>query len=177
MTNVTNRPRRSFLGFAAATAAGLTASLHPLGANAFTIVSDQGAQGAVSPELEGTWLDTITITDPVPPPFNQPFLTLVTYSRGGSMTSIVSIAAPKDGNIGLGAWAKTGSHQYVITQLQPSYDAQGVLNVWVKIRSAVQVDRNGKSYSSSGWLQRLDTQFNVIVQVNWTSHAMRVDAQ
>lgn len=93
------------------------------------------------------------------------------------MTSIATIAAPKDGNMGLGAWAKTGPHQYTVTQLQPGYDAQGVLNVWVKIRASVQVERDGKSYSSTGWLQRLDTQFNVIVQANWISQAMRIEAQ
>ena len=122
-------------------------------------------------------MDTVTFTDPVPPPFDQPFLTVVTYARGGSVTSIASIVAPKDGNIGFGAWAKTGPHEYAVTQLQPGYDAQGVLNVWVRIRSSVRVEHDGKSYSSSGWLQRLDTQFNLIVQVNWTSHATRIEAQ
>lgn len=164
--------RRSLLGLATAGVAAAVAGLHISPARA----GKDEDERAVSPEIEGTWLDTVTFSDPVPPPFDQPFATLATYTRGGGLISIATIAAPKDGNIGFGEWAKTGPHEYTSTQLQPVYDAQGVQNVWVKLHGLIRVERSGKTYTSSGQLQRLDTQFNVIVQVNFTSRATRIDA-
>jgi hypothetical protein len=165
-------PRRSLLGLVTAGVASVVAGLHVSPVRA----GKDNDEGTVARELEGTWLDTVTLAGPVPPPFDQPFQTLATYARGGGFISVASIVAPKDGNWGLGQWAKTGPHQYEVIQLQPGYDAQGVQNVWVKIRTSIQVGRDGKTYISSGLLQRLDTQFNVIVQVNATTHAIRIDS-
>ena len=45
--------------------------------------------GAVAPEIEGTWLITVTIEEGPPP-----FASLATYARGGALTVTDSSVAP-----------------------------------------------------------------------------------
>ena len=78
------------------------------------------AAGSVAPELEGTWLVTVTIPDGPPP-----FASLATYARGGALTISDSSLSPALGNVYQGTWVRTGAREFGFTFLGFQYDAQG----------------------------------------------------
>ena len=85
----------------------LAATMAVIGTQSVTAES-----GAVAPELEGTWLVTVTIQDGPPP-----FPSLVSYARGGALIVTDSSEVPGSGNVYQGTWTKTGPHEFTFTFL------------------------------------------------------------
>jgi hypothetical protein len=67
--------------------------------------------GSVSPQLEGTWRVTVSITDG-PPPFSG----LASFNGGGTLqeTDEIQLLSPSAGPQ-VGTWAKLGGNQYAFT--------------------------------------------------------------
>ena len=128
--------------------------------------------GAVAPEIEGTWLVTITIQDGPPP-----FPSLVTYARGGALTVTDSSVAPALGNLYQGTWTKTGPHGFAFTFLGFQYDAGGVFTNYIRAHETIQLQPGGKAYDGVTIIEILDTDMNLIATVGSVSHATRVNAQ
>jgi hypothetical protein len=128
--------------------------------------------GAVAPEIEGTWLATITIQDGPPS-----FPSLVTYARGGALTVTDSSIAPALGNAYQGTWTKTGPHEFAFTFLGFQFDANGVFANYIRARETIQLQRDGKAYNGVSTIEILDTAQNVLATMSSTSHATRVNAQ
>ena len=129
------------------------------------------AESAVAPELEGTWLATVTIPDGPPP-----FPSLVSYARGGALTVSDSSLSPAAGNVYLGTWARRGRHEFAFTFLGFQYDAQGVFANYIRVRETVRLERGGNVYNGVTTIEFLDTAQNVIGMVSATTHATRVSA-
>jgi hypothetical protein len=130
------------------------------------------AERTVAPELEGTWLVTVTIPDGPPP-----FPVLVTYARGGAFMTTDSSTPPASGNVYQGTWARTGSREFAFTFLGFRYDAQGVFSNYFRVRETIRLNRNGNAYNGEATFEILDTAMNVIVTGSLTTHATRVRAR
>ena len=128
-------------------------------------------ESAVAPELEGTWLATVTILDGSPP-----FPSLVSYARGGALTVSDSSQAPAGGNVYLGTWARTGSHEFAFTFLGFQYNAQGVFTNYIRARETIRLNRSGNAYNGVTAIEVLDTAMNVIATASSTTHATRITA-
>jgi len=128
----------------------------------------------VSPEIEGTWLATITPAGEIPP-----FPSLMTFASGGALIVTDGGAPPALGNVYQGTWAKTGPHKYTFTFWGFVYDDAGVLTNYFVVHETVQIEPGGKAFnrvSSVG--QIFDLDMNVIMTMTGsTSHATRIDAK
>lgn len=129
------------------------------------------AESAVAPELEGTWLATVTIPDGPPP-----FPALLSYARGGALTVSDSSLSPASGNVYLGTWARKGSHEFAFTFLGFQYDAQGVFSNYIRVHETIQLESGGSAYNGVTTIEVLDTAQNVIGTASATTHATRVSA-
>jgi hypothetical protein len=127
--------------------------------------------GAVAPELEGTWLVTVTIQDGPPP-----FPSLVSYARGGALIVTDSSGVPGSGNVYQGTWTKTGPHEFTFTFLGFLYDANGLTN-YIRGHDTIRLERNGSAYNGVTNVDIFDTAWNHIATSNGTTHATRVNAQ
>jgi hypothetical protein len=125
-----------------------------------------------SPEIEGTWLATITVPDGPPP-----FPSIVTYARGGGFVATDSSVSPALGNVYHGAWTKTGPHQFAFTFLGFQYDASGVLAGYVRAHETLQLEPGGDVYNGVTSIEILDINQDVIMRLSSTSHATRLNAQ
>jgi len=134
--------------------------------------SATGEGGAVAPEIEGTWLATITVPDGPPP-----FPSIMTYARGGALTATDSSGAPALGNVYQGTWTRTGSHKFAFTVLGFQYDANGVFAGYFRVRETIRLQPDGKAYDGVATIEILDTEQNVLYTGSTTSHATRVNAQ
>lgn len=126
---------------------------------------------SVSPEIEGTWLATITIPDGPPP-----FPSLVTYARGGALIVTDSSAPPALGNVYQGTWTKTGPHEFTFTFVGFFYE-EGALAGYFKAHETVQLEPGGDAYTGVASLEILDLDMNVIATGSSTSSATRIDAK
>jgi hypothetical protein len=140
--------------------------------SAFATGKDTINGADVSPEIEGTWLATVSIPDG-PPPFRS----LLTYARGGALTVTDSGVPPAFGNVYQGTWTKTGSHKFAFTFLGFQYDGAGVLAGYIRAHEDVQVEPGGNVYNGVTILEFLDTDQNVIATSSSTTHATRIDAK
>jgi hypothetical protein len=130
---------------------------------------------AVAPELEGTWLATVTLQEG-PPPLPSPFAALVSYARGGVLIVTDSSGVPAAGNVYQGTWTKTGPHEFTFTFLGFQYDANGFTN-YIRDHETIRLEPNGSAYNGVMNIDILDTAQNIIVTFTGTSHATRVNAQ
>jgi hypothetical protein len=130
------------------------------------------AAGSVAPELEGTWLVTVTIPDGPPP-----FASLATYARGGALTISDSSLSPALGNVYQGTWVRTGAREFGFTFLGFQYDAQGTFANYIRARETIRLERGGDAYNGVTTIEVLDTTQNVIATATATTHAVRVAAR
>jgi hypothetical protein len=141
-------------------------------AAAMAMIGTQSATaegGAVAPELEGTWLVTVTIPDGPPP-----FPSLVTYARGGALTVTDSSVSPALGNVYQGTWTKTESQTFTFTFLGFQYDANGAFTNYLRAHETLRLERGGNSYNGVTIIEVLDTAQNVIATASSTTHGTRV---
>lgn len=172
-TSVTKHPRRSILRIGAAALAGWFAALQTSPASAAPVAAENGV---VAPELEGTWLETVTFHgENLPPEAQTPFPTFITFARGGGLLTISSSIAPTRGNMSFGSWKKVGN-KYVYTFMGFYYDAQGVLENYVKIVETLRFEKDGKSYNGEAKAQMFDVNMNLLGGAEATTHATRIMA-
>jgi hypothetical protein len=145
----------------------LVATLVVIGTQSATAES-----GAVAPELEGTWLVTVTIKDGPPP-----FPSLVSYARGGALIVTDSSGGPAFGNVDQGTWTKTGPHEFAFTFLGFQYDANGIFTNYIRGRETLRLERGGNTYNGVTTVDILDTAQNVIATSMGITHGTRVNAQ
>jgi hypothetical protein len=125
--------------------------------------------GTSAPELEGTWLVTVTIPDGPPP-----FPALVTYARGGALMVTDSSVSPALGNVYQGTWTRTGSHTFAFTFLAFQYDADGIFANYLRAHETLQLDPGGNAYNGVTIIEVLDLDQNVIATASSTTHGTRV---
>ncbi len=136
-------------------------------AGAQSVTADNGT---VAPEIEGTWLATVTI------PGGPPFPSLVTYARGGALTVTDGSVSPASGNVYQGTWARTGAKAFAFTFLGLQYDANGVLANYIRASETLRLEPGGDAYNGTTKIEILDLDQNVIATDSSTTHATRVAA-
>jgi hypothetical protein len=164
--------RRSLLIAGASASAGAVAALGVM-ANPTPAFAENGA---VAPEIEGTWIEMVTFPD-LPPAF-QNFPTLTTYARGGGLITLASNRPPAIGNLSFGTWAKSGPKQYSLLFLGMFFNAStGALENYIRVRETFRFKGDHDTYTGEATAQMLDLNMNVLGQFNATTRATRVKAQ
>lgn len=133
--------------------------------------SSKGKAGVSAPELEGTWITTVTIPDGPPP-----FIALHTYSRGGTLlqSNQTDEVPGEKQSPGHGVWKKTGDHQYAFTLVIFQYDEGGNVTGALKVKEAIQLN-NENEYTGLSEVQICDPSVNNCVSVGCsTTHATRL---
>ncbi len=144
----------------------LVAAMALIGAQSVT-----ADNGTAAPELEGTWLATVTI------PNSPPFPSLVTYARGGALLVTDGSVSPALGNVYQGTWIKTGSQTFAFTFWGLQYDANGVLANYIRAHETLRLESGGSAYNGVTIIEILDLDQNVIATDSSTTHGVRVEAR
>ena len=162
-----NTTRRQLLkGAAALSSLGALAALgSPTAAFAKNADEDQGP--------EGSWLYTVTITNPGPP-FTE--LGLETYAADGGYVGIdqLSFTPGSLATPGHGSWKSTEKRTFVLTFLNLTYDAAGTPQGTSKVRQVATLSEDGNAYSGSGSFDGYDVSGNVIFSGAFTITAVRI---
>ena len=124
--------------------------------------------------LEGVWQTTVTPVNcqtgvPVAPNVSG----LITYNDGGTLAETASGAPPSLRSPGHGIWKRNGWRRFTIAFTFLRYTTTGALIGSTLIRQVVQV--NGDTGTSSGTLQIIDLNGNVIGSGCSTSTATRFE--
>jgi hypothetical protein len=133
----------------------------------------QAQGGAVAPQIEGSWLATITIPD-VPP-----FPSLLTFGAGGALVVTDGSVSPASGHVYQGTWARKGDHQIVFSFWGLNYDAAGVLVGYLRVHETIKLDPSRDAYNSVvSKIEVLDVNQNVVFgPVEATTHGTRINAE
>lgn len=134
--------------------------------------SSQARGGAVAPQIEGSWLVTVTV--PGGPP---PFRAIETYCAGGGLVSTDGGTPPSAGHVYQGTWAKTGGHEFAFTFLGLQYDAAGVHSGFIRVRETLTLEPDTNAFNATGTVQFLDLNQNVTFSADLTTHGTRIYAQ
>jgi hypothetical protein len=134
--------------------------------------SGHAQAGAVAPQLEGSWLVTVTIPDG-PPPFRA----IETFAAGGALVVTDGATPPSVGHVYQGTWARTGRNQFGFTFLGLQYDAAGVFSNFIRVRITLTFEPNGDAYNGVGTVEGLDPDQNVTFSADLTTHGTRINAQ
>ena len=122
---------------------------------------------------EGSWLYTVTITNP-DPPFTE--LGLETYAAGGGYveTDQLSFMPGSLATPGHGSWKSTGKRTFLLTFLNLTYDAAGTPQGTSKVRQVATLSEDGNAYSGSGNFDGYDVSGSVIFSGTFTITAVRI---
>jgi hypothetical protein len=129
-----------------------------------------------APQIEGTWLVTVTQPQPGGPVH---FPSLVTFGAGGGLVVTDSSAPPSSGNVYQGTWARTGNREVTFTFLGFQYNAAGVLSNFIRVHETVRFERSGNAYNSTlSTVEILDLNQNVVAgPFVSTTHGVRINAE
>ena len=129
-----------------------------------------------APQIEGTWLITVTQPQPGGPVH---FPSLGTFSAGGGLVVTDSSGPPSSGNVYQGTWARTGNREVTFTFLGFQYDAAGVLASYIRVHEIVKFERSGNAYNSTlSTVEILDLNLNVVAgPFVSTTHGTRINAE
>ena len=122
---------------------------------------------------EGSWLYTVTITNPGPP-FTE--LGLETYAADGGYVGIdqLSFTPGSLATPGHGSWKSTGKRTFLLTFLNLTYDAAGTPQGTSKVRQVATLSEDGNAYSGSGSFDGYGVSGNVIFSGAFTITAVRI---
>ncbi len=112
--------------------------------------------GANAPQLEGTWIVTVT-----PPAGGPPaYFSLASFASGGVLiTSPDPSVGPTVTSTGQGTWERTRGNQFASSHVAFMYDSGGHITGTIRINSSYQL--TGKdSFVGSGQLQFCDLSVN-----------------
>jgi hypothetical protein len=126
-----------------------------------------------APQIEGSWLVTVTIPDG-PPPFRA----IETYSAGGGLLSTDGGTPPSAGHVYQGTWARTGRGEFAFTFLGLQYDAAGVHSGFIRVGATRTLERDANAYNGTDTVEFLDVNLNVVAgPFPGTTHGTRINAE
>ena len=134
----------------------------------------QAQGGAVAPQIEGSWLTTITI-----PENPGPFPSLLTFGAGGALVVTDGSVSGALGNVYQGTWARKGDHKIVFSFLGFQYDAAGVLAGYIRVHETIRLEPSGDAYNSiSSTIEILDVNQALLAgPFVATTHGVRINAE
>lgn len=143
----------------------LAALGRPMAAFAKNANEDQGP--------EGSWLYTVTMTNPGPPLTE---LGLETYAAGGGYVGVdqLSFTPGSLATPGHGSWVSAGKRTFLLTFLYLNHDEAGNPQGTTKVRQIATLSEDGNAYSGSGSFDGYDVSGSVIFSGAFTITAVRI---
>jgi hypothetical protein len=145
------------------------------------VPGQQAGQGFVesdAPQLEGSWLVTVTLDVENGPP---PFEVLVSYAAGGvaicSDPSVYPLCGLQVAQTAYqGAWAKTRGREYSFTMIGFQWDETGPSPVMWKgiIKEELAVEPGGDAYHGKGTVENYYADGEYAGAVGTTTHGVRI---
>jgi hypothetical protein len=145
-------------------ASGATASLALLAGAA----SAQNVGSQLSPTLVGAWQVEVTLRAdgpdctiaPIVGLGPNPFPSLNTFNEGGTMSEWGTRTPPATRTSGHGVWQRTGYSAFRYHDMFYTFDANGLLDGTMDIRSDLKVAMDGKTLKGIARLLRTDVSGN-----------------
>jgi hypothetical protein len=145
-------------------ASGATASLALLAGAA----SAQNVGSQLRPTLVGAWQVEVTLRvdgpdctiAPIVGLGPNPFPSLNTFNEGGTMSEWGTRTPPATRTSGHGVWQRTGYSAFRYHDMFYTFDANGLLDGTMDIRSDLKVAMDGKTLKGSARLLRTDISGN-----------------
>src|SRR5262245_6960904 len=135
--------------------------------------SGQAQGGSVAPQIEGSWLATVTSPD-VPAPFPA----LLTFGAGGALLVTDSSVPPAVGHVYQGTWARRGGHEITFSFLGFQFDAAGALAGYIRVHETIKIEPSGNAYNSTiSTIEFIDLNQNVVFSGLATTHGTRINAE
>jgi hypothetical protein len=120
------------------------------------------AGGESAPQLEGSWVDDVTITSG--PSAGATLKNLSTYSRGGGLVTLPAggIPPPLHSSSGHGTWIHKGGREFAYTVWFFIYDPAGQHVFTLKINQAITMSESGDEYNANSTFDIFDPAGNLI---------------
>ncbi len=128
-----------------------------------TVPSTSAGPGKAG-KLEGTWLVEITIRncqtgDAVAPPF----VSLLTFSRGGTLTESTSRSSPSVRGSGHGSWDRSNGGGYTASHTAFLYSPEGAWTGMQKVTQSITIGADPNVFEADAMSQVTDTSGNVVM--------------
>jgi hypothetical protein len=137
------------------------------------------ADGESAPQLEGSWVDDVTIVSG--PNAGVTIKNLSTYSRGGGMVTLPAggIPPPLRSSTGHGTWIHKRGHTFTDTILFFIYDPAGQFVATVKVHQSLTVSEGGDEYNGNASFDVFDPFGNLIPGFSGCStvHGRRISVE
>jgi hypothetical protein len=112
------------------------------------------ASGPQDRTLEGTWRVQITLRDcQTGNPLGIPFLSLVTYARGGTATAATARVSPALLSPFYGVWAHSGGHTFTSVAQAFLFNPAGVSTGTQTLRQAIEFGGSPDEYSVTATIE------------------------
>jgi len=120
------------------------------------------AGGESAPQLEGSWVDDVTIVSGFGA--GATIKNLSTYSRGGGLVTLPAggIPPPLQSSPGHGTWIHKGGREFTDTIVFFIYDPTGQLVFTVKVHESLIVSEAGDEYNGNSSFDVFDPAGNLI---------------
>jgi hypothetical protein len=140
----------------------------------FATQSKAKAGGASAPEIEGSWIETVT--DPIS---GSSFTTLSTYTRGGAfVTAAPPLPNPLNrSTTGHGTWERTGGHEFVYTFVYFRYNSAQQLLGSGKVRAVITLNEDGDEYEARATLENFNAAGLLTSTGCSVNHARRINVE
>jgi hypothetical protein len=137
------------------------------------------AGGESAPQLEGSWVDDVTITSG--PSAGARIKNLSTYSRGGGLVTLPSggIPPPLQSSPGHGTWIHKVGREFAYTLLFFIYDPTGQHVLTLKINQNITINDGGNEYNANSSFDVFDPAGNLIPGFSGCStvHGKRINVE
>jgi hypothetical protein len=119
-----------------------------------TLATPAQASGPQDRALEGTWRVQITLRDcQTGNPLGVPFLSLVTYARGGTVTATTARVSPALLSPFYGVWAHTGGHTFASVAQAFLFNPAGAWTGTQTLRQAIDFGGSPDEYSVTATIE------------------------
>ena len=126
--------------------------------------SAQGEEALPRPELEGAWQVVVTLRVDAPDcrtaeivgGDSNPFPTLNTFHRGGTMSEFGTRSPPSTRTSGHGVWKRTGYRSFDYRSMFFSFDANQQLVASMDFRAELKLTRRGNKFTGVSRLVRTE---------------------
>jgi hypothetical protein len=123
--------------------------------------------------LAGTWLATVTLSNP-PAGVDATFQALNSVTSEGAVLVSSSQSHPSQRSLAHGNCARTGGHEYACTFVWFRFDPSGVPVGMQRVRRTMTVSQDGNSFQSTDTIEVLAPNGTVVATIQGTEVGRRL---
>jgi len=123
--------------------------------------------------LAGTWRLQLTVRDCQSGEAQRTFPAMAAFSKGGTLTLTTAGQPPSLNTTGLGVWRQTEHQSYSAVSEAFVFSSAGVWIQTQRLTRAIEIDRDGDTFTDTVTVEILDPNGNPIVKGCGTSVASR----